>query len=487
MLFSTLTFLFYFLPIFLIVYHLLPETGASRNIWFLAASLLFYFWGEPAFVFVLLTSIFINYFCGRLINGSENSIRKWALFVGVGVNLLIMLYFKYSLFLVENVAGIWNDSWRQSTWAQHFKSIYLPLGISFFTFQSISYLVDVYRKEAEVEKNLINLACYISMFPQLVAGPIVRYKSIATQIKKRKLLPSEMTFGVVLFVTGLAYKILLANILAEPVDRIFDLSNSQITPALAWAASLGYTYQIYFDFCGYSTMAVGLGLMLGFHFPHNFNFPYVAVSITDFWRRWHITLSSWFRDYFYIPLGGNRNGDGRTYFNLFLVFVCCGLWHGAAWNFLFWGIYHGAFLVLERIGLGKILNKMPRPIGVLYTMIVVIIGWVFFRASSFEQALIFLKAMMGISPESAVKFYVLAEFINPVIILVFLMAVFLATPVFNQLFLFDENKRQTICQLRELPRNKLGIIWYAIIAGSFMFCYLFLVNQSYNPFIYFRF
>lgn len=479
--------MFFFLPIFLLVYFGLPSKGIFRNLWFVLASLLFYFWGEQGFILILLFSILFNYLIGLQIAPAESNTRKQFLLLGVILNLLTLIYFKYALFIADGATWFLSDDWKSGTLWTHLNSIYLPLGISFFTFQSISYLVDVYRKEAPVEKNLLNLACYIAMFPQLVAGPIVRYQTIAKQIQDRNLSKEKISFGIVLFIIGLSYKVLLANSLARSVDIIFGMSHDQLTPILTWIATLGYTFQIYFDFCGYSTMAVGLGWIMGFQFPHNFNFPYISGSITEFWRRWHITLSRWFRDYLYIPLGGNRNGEGRTYFNLLMVFILCGLWHGAAWNFLFWGLYHGFFLVIERMGLKKILDQLPKPLSIAYTFFIVIIGWVFFRATSFEQAGVFLKSMIGFAPVAEVKYWSAVEIINPIFIIAMIFSVLLATPLFNKLFFLGDHQNQTLCSLQKMPATRLGPVWLILIASCFFLSCLMLVTQTYNPFIYFRF
>lgn len=486
MVFSSLVFLFVYLPIFLVCYWLLPKNGIYRNLFFVLASLVFYFWGEQGFILVLLFSILLNYVIGLLIGQDNPQTKKAVLFIGVFVNLLILGYFKYALFVADNFSWFLSENWKETSFGNHLQDVYLPLGISFFTFQGISYLVDIYRKQAPVEKSLLNLSCYISMFPQLVAGPIVRYQTISEQIKKRQLTKEKISLGIQLFCIGLSYKVLLANSLASPVDFIFDLPLDQLTPSLAWAASLGYTFQIYFDFCGYSSMAIGLGLMMGFHLPYNFNFPYISSSITEFWRRWHITLSQWFRDYLYIPLGGNRKGRGQTFVNLILVFVLCGLWHGAAWKFLFWGLYHGFFLVIERLGFKKVLDKLPKPIGVFYMFFVVLFGWVLFRANSMNQAMEFFKTMFGFSSD-AVKYWSFSELISPIFIIALFSSILFSSHLINKIFFERSMHSKTISSLNTLPKIRFQAFWYAGVTLFFVLSCILLLTQTYNPFIYFRF
>jgi len=341
--FSSVTFVFYFLPLVLVAYLLLP----ARNIVLLFASLVFYAWGETYFIAVLMVSIGLNYLFGILIEKSYDEKRRTtALFLGLGADLGLLCLFKYLNFIADNLNVFLSTGGYAPIEIHH---IHLPLGISFFTFQAMSYLVDVYRRTVPAERNIFNLGLYIAMFPQLVAGPIVRFNQIADQLHKRSVTTDAFSLGVRRFVVGLGQKMLIANILAVPADAIFAVPSEGLTPAIAWLGVVAYTLQIYFDFAGYSNMAIGLGHMFGFTLPENFNYPYIAQSITEFWRRWHISLSRWFRDYLYIPLGGNRKGSYRTYANLFVVFFLCGLWHGASWNFVVWGLFHGFFLVVERV------------------------------------------------------------------------------------------------------------------------------------------
>lgn len=485
MVFSSVTFLFYFLPIFLLVYYILPKKIIFKNIWFLISSLIFYLWGEHIFILVLLSSITLNYIIGILLSQNNQS-KKVYLAFGIICNLIILVIFKYSSFIIDNSTVLFQVDNDSNSFLKTLSTIHLPLGISFFTFQGMSYLIDVYRNDAKVEKKIANVALYIAMFPQLIAGPIVRFKEISDAIQERSITTSKLVHGINLFIIGMSYKVLLANNLAIPADKIYALSAEQLSFSLAWIGTIAYTLQIYFDFCGYSTMAVGLGLMLGIKFPKNFNFPYISKSITEFWRRWHITLSQWFRDYLYIPLGGNRRGNFRTYFNLFMVFVLCGIWHGASWAFLFWGIYHGLFLVIERLGLKSGLKKLPNVLQHCYTLLVVIVGWVFFRAETFDKAFYFVKTMFGFGTGNERALYTL-EILQNNVIIAFVFGSFLSTPIINKFLFKNYTGWESLMDLENLPNLKSGFLWYTAIAILWLFCMLSLVNQTYNPFIYFRF
>ncbi|MDB5363641.1 MAG: rane-bound O-acyltransferase family protein [Rhodospirillales bacterium] len=387
MLFSSITFLFYFLPLFLLAYHLLP----APNLVLLLASLLFYAWGDPTRLPLLLFCILLNYGFGLAVGRSGRHRRLW-LGLGVAGNLALLLFYKYAGFLVAQWAAL---APLVGLAAPEIPQVALPLGISFFTFQGISYLIDIHRGIVVPQRSLLRFAMYKAMFPPLVAGPIVRYAVIADRVDRRPVTPALWARGIESFTIGLGQKVLLANTLAGPVDRLFALPPADLSPAAAWLAAAGYALQIYFDFAGYSNMAIGLGRMIGFELPANFNRPYAARSVTDFWRRWHITLSTWFRDYLYIPLGGNRGGPWRTGANLTLVFLLCGLWHGASWNFALWGLYHGAFLVAERIGLARVLVRLPPLLRHAYLILVVVVGWVPFRAEDFGRTAAMLRAMAG--------------------------------------------------------------------------------------------
>ena len=469
MIFSSVTFLFYFLPLFLILYFISP----FKNTVLLVASLLFYAWGEAQYTLLLLVSIFFNYLFGLLIDRYRNEIKSKNIMLsfGISINLSLIVYYKYFNFLAEAIF--------------HYKAdipVHLPLGISFFTFQAISYLVDVYRNEAKVEKNPFNLALYISMFPQLIAGPIVRFKTVAEQIVSRDHTVDNFYAGMKIFLIGLAQKALIANTVAITADQVFSLPQSALTTGAAWIGTVCYSLQIYFDFAGYSNMAIGLGLIMGFTFPVNFNYPYISQSITEFWRRWHISLSTWFRDYLYIPLGGNRVSPVRTYFNLMLVFLLCGLWHGAATTFLIWGAYHGLFLMLERYKLSEFLNKLWRPIRHFYTLLVVMIGWVIFRANDLTQLNYFLKTLLGFNGiQQAVTTPITLNHSTTTSLIIGLMfSLPIMVAIKNKFAILKSNNQ------------KIQLLSSQLLLDIFIFSCFFLsliniASGSYNPFIYFRF
>jgi D-alanyl-lipoteichoic acid acyltransferase DltB (MBOAT superfamily) len=398
MVFSSVTFLFFFLPIFLLLYFLMPSIGL-KNAVTLACSLLFYAWGEPFFVLLLVGSIAFSAWAGVAIDRRAGAARRWVLAAAVTANLALLAVFKYAGFVVENLAWVLAPVGL----ALPRPELALPLGISFFTFHALSYLIDIYRRRFPANRNPVEVALYISLFPQLVAGPIVRYKTVARQLRRRRHTLGRASAGARMAVIGLAQKVLIADQLAPLAETVFDRIPH---PSLieAWAGLLAYTLQIYFDFAGYSTMAIGLGLVLGFTLPRNFALPYTAGSVTEFWRRWHISLSSWLRDYLYIPLGGSRGGAAATYRNLVTVFLVCGLWHGAGWTFLLWGAWHGAFLVLERAGLGRVLARMPVALGWAYTMAVVMGAWVLFRATDLDRAATIYGALLGSGQRHGLSF-----------------------------------------------------------------------------------
>lgn len=383
MVFSSVDFLFLFLPLFLLTQNFLP----GRNLSYLLLSVLFYAVGEGWFVAVVLVSVLFNHQAGLVIDRQADAQRRrWAVGAAVAVNLSALLFFKYTGLLASTWPGIGPEHW-----ALH---VHLPLGISFFTFHAISYLVDVYRRQVQAEASRIDLGLYVLMFPQLIAGPILRFHTMAAQLKRRSVTAQHVYFGLLLFAFGMGQKVLIADTLAGVADPLFAHAQALSTTA-AWTAAIAYSLQIYFDFCGYSNMAIGLGWLSGFAFMRNFDHPYVSRSITEFWRRWHLSLSRWFRDYVYIPLGGNRGSAAATYRNLVIVFLLCGLWHGAAWTFLVWGAYHGALLVAERAGLGAWLARWPAPIAHAYALLAIVIGWVVFRADGLPQALGLLATMGG--------------------------------------------------------------------------------------------
>jgi alginate O-acetyltransferase complex protein AlgI len=478
MLFSSPVFLFLFLPLLLASYFFINPK--FRNILLLVASLVFYAWGEVYYVFLMLFSIFMNYIIGLCI--SETKRKKLFLILGVCANLTILIGFKYANFIVDNLNSLLSFTpLNQIDLAQ----IPLPIGISFFTFQAMSYLIDLYRKEVPVQKNILDLALYIALFPQLIAGPIVRYHDVATQIKKRVIDVPLFYSGIQRFVFGLSKKMLIANPLGSVADSIFALPNDEISMGLAWLGIICYTLQIYFDFSGYSDMAIGLGRMFGFKFLENFNFPYISQSIQEFWRRWHISLSSWYRDYLYIPLGGNRKGALRTYLNLLIVFTLCGLWHGASWNFLIWGIYHGAFLMFERLGLLNIVDKTPKLLRHCYVLIVVMIGWVFFRAETVDTSFTFISAMFGGSGIET-TWTTLSEYVNYYILLCLIMGGILSTPIYSYIKSHIDN----LSSEQEVSSTKIatvGVLDTLLLFSLLSLSFIMIVANSYNPFIYFRF
>lgn len=471
MLFSSVTFLFYFLPCFLALYYVLPWKNGTL----LAGSLVFYAWGEPRFVPLLLLSALLNYGFGYAI-GRANGARRTLLCLGISANLVALAYYKYAGFLV----GIWNSASAPWQGAITVPEIVLPLGISFFTFQGISYLIDVYRKDIAVQSSFWRFAMYKAMFPQLIAGPIVRYSQIADEIETRTVDNQRFGRGVQQFIIGMTQKVLIANTVALTADQIFAVSPAQLPVATAWLGIACYSVQIFYDFAGYSNMAIGIGHMLGFTYPPNFQHPYAANSVTQFWRRWHISLSTWFRDYLYIPLGGNRGTGMRTYFNLALVFVLCGLWHGAAWTFILWGLWHGVLLVIERLGLGGILARLPRLLGHLYTLIAVMAGWVLFRANSVHDAWDYWRAMLGMSnlagPPHPWQMYAGPSALTA-------LAVGLALAILPA-FMPQETKGASLSPKARLLKTYAKP---AALTLAFALCVLSLAANTYNPFIYFRF
>lgn len=484
MVFSSLIFLFAFLPIVLAGNFLLPLRG--RNYFLLLASWLFFAWGGVSYSAILIGSILCNYLIGLALGRWQSTqYAKVILGVGVGINLAVIGYFKYIAFLLENLNSFFD---LVDLTGVAIPKVLLPVGISFYTFQAISYLVDVYRREVPVQKSFFDLALYISLFPQLIAGPIIRYHDIVTQLKVRDNSLGPFIQGVERFTIGLAKKVLIANHFAMIADKVFDSYHAGTPTLISWMGIIAYTFQIYFDFSGYSDMAIGLGRMFGFKFCENFNHPYIARSIKDFWRRWHISLSTWFRDYLYIPLGGNRVGIKRTYFNLLIVFFLTGLWHGASWNFIVWGLFHGMFLVLERLGFGKVLNKLPRIFQHIYTLLIVMIAWVFFRAADLSQGLVFVKNMFGYIPVNQANWIDYYAFINYKFGLLTLAALLLSMPVLTWIKQGYQQIEQRLTgnMVRILDGAVSSLILASVIMVLFITTMLLNAN-SYNPFIYFRF
>jgi alginate O-acetyltransferase complex protein AlgI len=483
MVFSSPLFLFLFLPVVLTVYFLLPGLRA-RNGWLLLVSLLFYAWGEVGFVLLLLVSALVNFELGKWVERCDKiSERKTAVAVAVIVNVGFLAFFKYAGLLVASLNVPLKLLGLAALPVPH---IELPIGISFFTFHALSYVIDIYRRKWRAARDPRDTALYIFFFPQLIAGPILRWNAIAPQLEKRFFDRATFAEGVRRFVGGLAKKMIVANAVAVPADQIFALPASQLSMPVAWLGIVCYTIQIYFDFSGYSDMAVGLGKMFGFQFLENFQFPYTAQSIKDFWRRWHISLSSWFRDYVYIPLGGNRVSAARNHFNLVAVFFLCGLWHGASWTFVAWGLYHGIFLVLERTAWGAALEKFPRPLRHGYAIFVVMMGWVLFRADTFSGAANFLATLFGAG--QAVAAQPLHRYASNEVIWALALGAAFSLPLWDgikntgeKLSRFVPAKFQTAYfgagQLAEI----VLIIALLLISTSW------LAGGTYNPFIYFRF
>lgn len=469
MVFSSITFLFLFLPVVLAVYYIAPEK--LKNIILLVASIFFYAWGEPVYVVLMILSILLNYFCGLDIGRkAENPVRaKRSVIFAVVVNILILGFFKYYGFLLDMLNSVLPGEIP-------YRELSLPIGISFYTFQNLSYIIDVYRKKVKPQKSLLLYAVYISMFPQLIAGPIVRYIDIEEQLANRKTSVVRLGRGTVLFIRGLAKKVVIANMTGEIFQQISDMQASQMTVLMAWLGCISYAFQIYFDFSGYSDMALGLGRMFGFEFQKNFDYPYTSKSITEFWRRWHISLSTWFREYVYIPLGGNRCSGGRNMVNLMIVWTLTGMWHGAAWNFIVWGVYYGALLVMEKYVWGASLDQFPSPVRRIYSLVLILIGWVFFFSPSIGYALRYLAAMFGGGAGIADRgawFIIFSHW------LLYLLAVLGSTRAGYRLIrgvteIWDGSRARTAAAL---------VLYF----GMFLVSVAFLVTGDYNPFLYFRF
>jgi len=462
MLFSSTIFLFLFLPTVLIVYYLLPRS--FRNGWLLVTSLFFYAFGEPRFALLMLLSVTINYFFALFVDLYRYRIGvKWIMFSMIAVNLGLLGWFKYSGFFVRSVNETFGLGW-------FVPEVVLPLGISFYTFHAMSYVIDIYKGKEAVQKNPLDLALYIAFFPQLVAGPIVRYNTIASQIESREETVSDFARGVRRFTIGLAKKLILANGCGQVADAIFNMKD--LSMGLAWIGIIAYALQIYFDFSGYSDMAIGLALMFGFHFLENFNYPYISKSVSEFWRRWHISLGSWFRDYVYIPLGGNRVSPWLQYRNLAIVWMLTGLWHGASWTFVAWGAYYGIWIMLEKAFLGKWLAKMP-VFSTVWTLVLVLVGWVFFRSETFPEAITYIQAMFVpdvIWDERAS--YQLVQ--NGVLLLVAFIA---ATPIPK---IIGERLVVSLGRIGTTMQYGYAMLMLFLATSA-------LVASTFNPFIYFRF
>ncbi len=468
MLFSSVSFIFMFLPAVLLLYHLLPKR--FRNYVLLGASLFFYAWGEPKYLLILLAVITVNYFGALLIDKYRQYGKLW-LAAAICCNLGTLIYFKYTNFLLENINALLHSKIDMLY-------VIMPIGISFYIFQSMSYLIDVYRKECNVQKNYCNLVLYIVLFPQMIAGPIVKYHDVENQILTRESSLEDVSYGIRRFIAGLAKKVLIANTMGAVVEKIFALSPASLPGGCLWLGAVAYSLQLFFDFSGYSDMAIGLGRMFGFRFLENFNYPYISKSITEFWRRWHISLSTWFKEYLYIPLGGNRKGPFRTYINLFIVFVATGIWHGASCNFVFWGLWLGFFIIVERL-----FNWHQKPKGIvlsvfahLYTTLVFMIGWVMFRAETMGYACQYIQYMFGIGQKTASP-HSFGYFFSPFDLAVMFVAILCSVPVFKWLLVRHTGFGGKVLDLA-------SDIWLLLL---FVLSVASIANATFNPFIYFRF
>lgn len=461
MVFSSAIFLFCFLPILLIIYFIIPARG--KNYLLLVFSLVFYAFGGPKYLLVLLFVVMVDYIGGLLIEKNRENGKK-ILTAVIGVNLATLIFYKYTIFFLENLSVIF------STDLELFEVI-MPIGISFYTFQSMSYVIDVYRREVKVQKNYLLLLLYVSLFPQLVAGPIVRYSTIENEIQSRKSSLDDVCYGIERFILGFAKKIIIANQMGMLADIVFD-EGTAYTP-VAWLGAIAYMFQIYFDFSAYSDMAIGLGRIFGFHFLENFNFPYVSKSIKEFWSRWHISLSTWFRDYVYIPLGGNRKGSMRHFINMGIVWALTGFWHGAEWTFLFWGLYYFVFLAIEKFIIRDRLERIPSLLRHIATLLIVLIGWVLFRSEDMGAFADMVGTMFSFNFDAMglaeARLYVETYFVY------FIAAVIFSTPIYYRICGRFENS------------TVFAVIKYAGLLCLMLVSVMFLAHSSYNPFIYFRF
>lgn len=463
MVFSSITFLFYFLPVVFALYFLVPDLKA-KNFVLLLASLFFYAWGEPVYVILMLLSIIGNFFLGKFLaeGREEKGIRKYFV-LAVIWNILILFFFKYTNMLIGLVNSV-------THWNLRLLKMSLPIGISFYTFQILSYVIDVYRGKVKPQKSFISFALYVTMFPQLIAGPIVKYGDIEQALTERRITLAGAGKGAERFIFGLAKKVLLANSLGAIFTQISSMAADGRTVLLVWIGALSYAFQIYFDFSGYSDMAIGLGQAMGFKFPENFNYPYIATSVTDFWRRWHISLSSWFRDYVYIPLGGNRVKTWKHIRNLLIVWALTGLWHGASWNFVLWGLYYALWLILEKYVFGKFLEK-HQTAGRILTGFIVLFGWVLFAFTDFKELSVYFLQMFGVGAAGVFGTAGGWYFLMTVILL--LLSALFSTPLPMNFYRGLMRKAKPAC--------------FAVLLVLFILCTAYLVYQSYNPFLYFRF
>ncbi len=470
MVFSSIVFLFRFLPIFLICYYVLP--GRMKNVILFLGSLFFYAWGEPVYVLLMLFSTLSDFVHGQLIEKYRGKpAAKGFLVSSIVINLLVLGFFKYTDFLIGTVNSLTGAGIP-------LLNLPLPVGISFYTFQTMSYSIDVYRGKAQVQRNLLDFGVFVTMFPQLIAGPIVTYHSVEESLHKRRITLEDVSYGLKRFCVGLAKKVLLANNLGQLWNEISGMNLGGLSALTAWLGIFAFAFQIYFDFSGYSDMAIGLGKMLGFTFPENFNHPYISASVTEFWRRWHMTLGSWFREYVYIPLGGNRKGLRRQMVNILVVWMLTGIWHGAGWNFLLWGLWFALWLILEKAFLARVLSVLPKAFGILYNSLIVLFGWVFFALEKPGQVGDYLGAMFGGGSGLSDD---MGYFLGVEYAVLFVIALLASTPLFGKL-----------AQRLEHARTGAGLALYRICEKVIPAAFLILsiagiVDASYNPFLYFRF
>ena len=465
MLFTSISFLYYFLPALIIIYFITPKK--YKNIILLIASLLFYFYGEPKYVFLMIAEIIIAYIGAILIDKYKNQ-SKNILIITLFIHVLLLIIFKYTDFIIQTINDISNANIK-------LLNIALPIGISFYTFQIISYVIDVYNGKVKVQKNIINLATYVSLFPQLVAGPIVRYQTVEKELDDRVHSFNNFAYGIRRFSIGLAKKVLIANALGELCTKAFVLNET--TVIFYWIFGISYMLQLYFDFSAYSDMAIGLGRIFGFNFPENFNYPYISKSITEFWRRWHISLGTWFKDYVYIPLGGNRDGKYKQIRNILIVWLLTGIWHGANWTFLIWGLLFGIILIIEKIFLNKFMEKLPSFIKRIYVLFIVMILFIIFNAENMSVALTNIKGLFGMNGEIFVNDYTLHYLKSylPLLIIAFLGA----TPFIKTLI--DKLRKN------KYVNNIINILEPILIVIILVVVTSYLIDNSYNPFLYFRF
>ena len=470
MVFSSLVFIFVFLPITLFIYYLSPRK--LKNLVLLISSLIFYAWGEPIYIFLMIFTTVFSYVSAILINKYKSKkTSSLAIFIlSVAVNLSVLCFFKYYGFFIDNINNLFSMNIKV-------KKLPLPVGISFYTFQTLSYIIDVYLKKVPVQKNIISFSTYVTMFPQLVAGPIVKYGDINKQLENRKESLDKFGEGVSYFIRGLSKKVLLANNIGLLWSNVKALSPDKISVFSAWLGILAFTFQIYFDFSGYSDMAIGLGKFFGFDLMENFNYPYISKSVTEFWRRWHISLGSWFREYVYIPLGGNKKGALKQYRNLFIVWFLTGFWHGANWNFIIWGLYFGILITLEKIFVLKWLDKLPNFISHVYALIIIIVGWAIFEFENTSVLFSFIKTMFGMGSNTFIDnqsiYYLYTN------LFLFILAIIFSTPLPKKLF------KKLIYNVKLKPYAKLIVPTIYLIL--ILLCTTYLVNETYNPFLYFKF